>query len=153
MKIIRKRYIPEEEIDISGDIILFHNEDILITKWLPIHKRQDIVNGMSCLFFKEGIKISKMYNSDNRLLYTYCDIVRTNIKDDTLIIEDLLLDVVIYPDKTYKVLDIDELIELRKNNKISEDLMLEALSKLNYLLNDIYNGFTLDVLEKRFWEV
>jgi len=34
--ILRKRYIPDEVIDISGDELVFRSEDLLITKWNPI---------------------------------------------------------------------------------------------------------------------
>ena len=47
MKIYRKRYIPNEIIDISGDKVEFVNEDLLITSWLPIHPRNDVAFGMS----------------------------------------------------------------------------------------------------------
>lgn len=148
MRIIRKRHIPEEEVDISNDEVIFHDDDIIVTKWLPIHKRQDIARGISCLFLKKGIKISKMYSPENNLVYTYCDIVKCHYKDDCLIVEDLLVDIVVYPDKTYKVLDLDELVLLAKQNKIEIKTVYEALEKLDYLLKDIYEGFSLDILEK-----
>lgn len=45
-------------------------------------------------------------------------------------------------------MDIDELVMLRRENKISEEMVLDALHKLNFLLNDIYNGFELDKVEE-----
>jgi len=57
--ILRKRYIPDEVIDISGDELVFRSEDLLITKWNPIRKRPDISGGISFTFLKEGYKASK----------------------------------------------------------------------------------------------
>ena len=48
--ILRKRYVPSEIIDITGDELLLRNENLLVTKWKPIKKRQDISGGMSFTF-------------------------------------------------------------------------------------------------------
>jgi len=48
--ILRKRYIPDEVIDISGDELVFRSEDLLITKWNPIRKRPDISGGIRLPF-------------------------------------------------------------------------------------------------------
>lgn len=147
MRLIRKRFYPEEEIDISSDQVVYLDEEVLITRWLPIKKRDDIKRGVSCVYLNKGLKISKVYDYDDKLLYTYCDVIKTHIEKDIIVTEDLLVDVVIYPDRTYKIMDIDELVMLRRQNKISEDLLLEALEKLNFLLNDIYTGFKLDRID------
>ncbi|ADQ04171.1 protein of unknown function DUF402 [Caldicellulosiruptor owensensis OL] len=148
MRLIRKRFYPEEEIDISSDQIVYLDEQVLVTKWLPIKKREDIKWGASCIYFDKGIKISKVYGHDDRLIYTYCDIINTRKDKEKIVTEDLLVDVVVYPDGSYRIMDIDELVMLRKENKISEEIVLDALQKLNFLLNDIYNGFELDKVEK-----
>lgn len=148
MKLIRKRFYPEEEIDISSDDIIYMDKEMLVTKWAPIKKRDDIKKGMSCVYLNKGIKISRVFDHSDNLVYTYCDIIRTRIEDDTLITEDLLVDVVIYPNGQYRVLDIDELVMLRNQGRISEDIVLEALEKLSFLLNNIYNGFSLDRLDE-----
>ncbi|BCS81761.1 DUF402 domain-containing protein [Anaerocellum diazotrophicum] len=148
MRLIRKRFYPEEEIDISSDQIVYLGEQVLVTKWLPIKKREDIKWGASCIYFDKGIKISKVYGNDDRLIYTYCDIINTRKDEEKIVTEDLLVDVVVYPDGSYKIMDIDELVMLRRENKISEEMLLDALFKLNFLLNDIYNGFKLDKVEE-----
>ena len=148
MRLIRKRFYPEEEIDISSDQIIYLDDTVLVTKWLPIKKREDIKWGASCIYFDKGIKISKVYGHDDRLIYTYCDIINTRKDKEKIVTEDLLVDVVVYPDGSYKVMDIDELVVLRRENRISEEIVLDALYKLNFLLNDIYNGFGLDKVEE-----
>ena len=113
MKIFRKRYIPDEIIDISGDEVVLRDDKRLITKWIPIKPREDFAYGESCVYFDKGWKISKFFNEDGSLKYWYCDIISYEYieKDDTYIFTDLLLDVIIYPDGSYKVLDEDELEE------------------------------------------
>lgn len=148
MRLIRKRFYPEEEIDISSDEIVYMDDDVLITKWLPIKKREDIKWGASCVYLKKGIKISKIFDYNDRLLYTYCDIIDTHIDNDKIVTEDLLVDVIVFPDKSYRVVDIDELVSLRRENKISEEIVLIALERLNLLLTDFYNGFELDKVEE-----
>ena len=39
---IRKRFIPEEEVDISGDEVLYDDGALIVTRWLPIRARNDI---------------------------------------------------------------------------------------------------------------
>ena len=56
MKLFRKRYIPNEIVDISGDEILSIDTDLIITKWKPIHPRDDIGSGLSFTFLNDGIK-------------------------------------------------------------------------------------------------
>ena len=44
---IRKRFIPEEEVDISGDEVLYDDGALIVTRWLPIRARNDIGWGFS----------------------------------------------------------------------------------------------------------
>ena len=54
IKMFRKRYIPNEVIDISNDEVLYMDDNVLVTKWLPIKPRKDIGRGLSFTFLKEG---------------------------------------------------------------------------------------------------
>ncbi len=56
MKIFRKRFVPFEIIDISGDEVLYRDDEKLITKWLPIHDRDDVGSGTSCVYFKKRLE-------------------------------------------------------------------------------------------------
>lgn len=134
MKIYRKRYIPNEIVDISKDEVILLTEDLLVTKWLPINPRGDIASGKSYTFLKKGWKISEFYNQNAELVCWYCDIIDCEIKDDVYTTIDLLVDIKVYPDGTYEVLDLDELDEALELGLISEEQKDEALTKLNGLL-------------------
>lgn len=140
MKIYRKRYIPNEIIDISGDKVESVSEDLLITSWLPIHPRNDVAFGMSYTYLKKGWKISKFYDKDKNFLYWYCDIIDAQIKDEEYILVDLLVDIKVYPDGRYEILDEEELDEALNEGLITKEQKKEALNKLNALLETIKNG-------------
>lgn len=140
MKIYRKRYIPNEIIDISGDKVESVSEDLLITSWLPIHPRNDVAFGMSYTYLKKGWKISKFYDKDKNFLYWYCDIIDAQIKDEEYILVDLLVDIKVYPDGRYEILDEEELDEALNQGLITKEQKEEALNKLNALLEIIKKG-------------
>lgn len=140
MKIYRKRYIPNEIIDISGDKVESVNENLLITSWLPIHPRNDVAFGMSYTYLKKGWKISKFYDKDKNFLYWYCDIIDAQIKDEEYILVDLLVDIKVYPDGKYEILDEEELDEALNEGLITKEQKEEALNKLNALLETIKKG-------------
>lgn len=140
MKIYRKRYIPNEIIDISGDKVESVSEDLLVTSWLPIHPRNDVAFGMSYTYLKKGWKISKFYDKDKNFLYWYCDIIDAQIKDEEYILVDLLVDIKVYPDGRYEILDEEELDEALNEGLITKEQKDEALNKLNALLEIIKKG-------------
>ena len=75
-------------------------------------------------------------------MYWYCDIVDFdyNSAPNTLIVTDLLADVIVYPDGFVKVVDIDELVTALDSNDISLDTLKSSLLTLDKLLNIIYHG-------------
>lgn len=141
LKIYRKRMIPDECILLKDDMILEVTDDIIVTSWKTLKPRRDFHHGYSCYYLKLGYKISKFYREDNSLLYWYCDIVNYDYKeeDNSLIVTDLLADVVIYPDGYIKVLDIDELAIALEKKLCSPEIVTQALRKLDGLLNIIYD--------------
>lgn len=142
LKLFRKRIIPDECIFLKDDIILFSDEDIIVTKWNVIRPKKDLHHGYSCYFLKEGFKVSKFYKEDNSLLYWYCDIVDYTYQDEenALISTDLLADVAILPDGSIRVMDLDELAEVLDSGALSVPLIKLALLRLNRLLSIIYSG-------------
>ncbi len=140
MKIYRKRYIPNEIVDISNDKVVSFEDDVLVTQWRPIHPRNDIAYGKSYTFLKKGWKISQFYNKNNEFLYWYCDIIEVKVKEDEYTFIDLLVDVVVEPDGNYKIVDLDELDEAVKKGLIDEDKKKEALEKMNALVKQIESG-------------
>ena len=138
----RKRLIPEECILLKDDVVLYRDEDVIVTAWHSLNPRKDLHHGYSCYYLKEGFKVSKFYQEDGSLLYWYCDIVDYTYEEttDTYITTDLLADVLIYPDGFVKVVDIDELVTALEQNLISESLLKKSLLRLNHLLTLIYDG-------------
>ena len=142
MKIFRRRYIPEEIIDISNDEVLYRDDEKLITRWKPINPRDDIGSGTSCVYFKNGWKVSKFYRTDGSFKFWYCDIINYEYdkEEDKYTIIDLLLDVIVHKDGRYEVLDEDELEKALEEGIITQDIKQDALNKLNNLLKIIKNG-------------
>lgn len=139
MKIYRKRYIPNEIVDISGDEVIYRDEEKLITSWTPIKPRGDIGKGMSCVYFNEGWKISKFYNLDGSFKFWYCDIIdyEYDAEKDIYIIIDLLVDVIVHENGAYEILDEEELDQALQEGLITEAIKEEAIFKLNKLLEKI----------------
>jgi len=141
LKIYRRRIIPDECILLKDDIILERTEDRIITKWNTLKPRRDFHHGYSCYYLTLGYKVSKFYREDNTLLYWYCDIVDYAFQEteNALIVTDLLADVVIYPDGYNKVLDLNELAIAIEKNLCEPQIIIQALRKLDSLLNLIYD--------------
>ena len=138
----RRRIIPEECILLKDDIIQSCDEERIVTTWNALHPKKDLHHGSSCYFLKEGFKVSKFCREDDSLLYWYCDIVDFNYDPvkNTMIVTDLLADVIIYPDGFVKVVDLDELVTALESRSISLDTLKTGLMKLDKLLNIIYAG-------------
>lgn len=138
----RKRIIPEECILLKGDEIVSFESNKLVTKWSAIHPRPDLHHGISCFFLEDGIKVSKFYHEDGSLIYWYIDIISYEWTENetSLVITDLLADVLIYPDGFVKVVDIDELSDALEAGSISQDQLTSALRILDKLLKSIYDG-------------
>ena len=140
-KLYRKRLIPDECILLKDDIIIYLDENMLITKWKTLKPRSDFHHGYSCYFFKEGYKISQFFKEDNSLLYWYCDIITCEYEasEKTLIVTDLLADVIVYPDKHVQVLDLDELCDAKEMGLINDAQFMLSLRQLHKLLDIIYD--------------
>ena len=138
----RRRIIPEECILLKDDIIQSCDEERIVTTWNALHPKKDLHHGSSCYFLKEGFKVSKFCREDDSLLYWYCDIVDFNYDSakNTMIVTDLLADVIIYPDGFVKVVDLDELVTALESRSISLDTLKTSLIKLDKLLSIIYAG-------------
>ncbi|MFR1519054.1 MAG: DUF402 domain-containing protein [Clostridia bacterium] len=120
---IRKRFIPEEEVDISGDEVLYDDGDLLVTRWLPIRTRNDIGWGFSYIYIPGHYKISAFFDCEGRFKYWYCDVIKTEYEKEQnkYIFIDLLIDVIIEPGERCRVLDEDELQEAFLRGLISDE--------------------------------
>lgn len=140
-QLYRKRIIPEECVPLVDDIILYMDEDIIITKWNTLHPKKNLHHGYSCYFLKEGYKISKFLREDDSLLYWYCDIIKTDYDSttNTYVFTDLLADVIMFPDGFVKVVDIDEIAQSLKEEKLPSEDVITLLENLDKLLKIVYS--------------
>ncbi len=156
-KILRRRFIPNETVDISGDELLYRDDELLITRWKAIRPRPDISGGISYAFLKEGYKISRFYDNSGKFMYWYCDIIDVDYKSesDTYTLIDLLLDVKVSASGIVRVLDADELAEAMEKDFITKEQACRALVNLNKILKMAHKGnFPPDVCKKEeYWRV
>lgn len=138
----RRRFIPNELVHLKDDIVLSMEKDLIITKWNTLHPRKDISRGISAYFIDHGFKVSKIYDKNDKLVYWYCDIIqiKNGPQKNTVIIEDLLIDVILYEDGTIRILDIDELCDALEQGLITQAESTLALRTLDHLLKIIYEG-------------
>jgi predicted RNA-binding protein associated with RNAse of E/G family len=138
----RRRFIPNELVELKDDIILFHEDNLIITKWVTLHPRRDIARGISAYYIDKGFKVSKIYDKNNHIVYWYCDILQTkkDTNKNTVIFEDLLIDVILYEDGSVHIMDLDELSDALDLQLISKAEATHALRTLDSLLKIIYQG-------------
>jgi predicted RNA-binding protein associated with RNAse of E/G family len=139
--LLRRRFIPDECVELKDDIILKQTDDMIVTKWKTIRDRCDISRGYSCYYLDRGYKISKFIKADGSLFCWYCDIITYEMDEEknSLLVIDLLADVKIYPDGRIRIVDLDELSEAFEKRLIDESLLKKSLLSLNRLLGEIYS--------------
>lgn len=152
LTLYRKRFIPMETVLLKDDIVLFQNEDVIVTEWKVLKPREDFSRGISCYFLKEGYKISRFIDKNDNIVYHYCDIIETEYisEKNTYIFVDLLADVLIYENGFVKVVDIAEIAQALEKNILSVTLAQKALYRLDALLSIIYDGTWKQKVEKYF---
>ncbi len=141
-QLYRRRFIPEELIHLKDDEILIAEPDLIVTRWKTLHPRHDIARGISAFFLDKGFKISKIYNENDQIVYWYCDIIQSkkDSEKNTVIIEDLLIDVILFEDGSIRIMDLDELADAQEQKLISSSETNYALRTVNTLLKTIYDG-------------
>ncbi len=142
LSLYRRRLIPDECILLKDDILLEANDDHILTKWNTLKPKEFLHHGDSCYYLNKGVKVSRFYTEDNFLICWYSDIVSYEWKEEktALLTTDLLLDVLVYPDGSIKLLDMDELAQAHAQKLISDELLQTSLMTANRLLNEIYEG-------------
>lgn len=141
IRLYRKRLIPAECIELKDDEILRMDDNIIVTRWKSLKKRDDFAAGLSCYFLKKGIKVSKVLKEDGSLYHWYCDIIKTDYsaEEQSYVFTDLLADVVIKPDGKVQVVDLDELAIADEQGLITREELRLSLVQLNDLLGLIYS--------------
>jgi len=142
IKLYRKRFIPSETILLKNDVVLYQDEERLLTSWNVFRPKKNFSHGLSCYFFRDGCKISKFFNDRNEFVYYYCDIIDTEYdkENNSYVFTDLLVDVIVHKDGQVEVLDLAELADALEEDLISIDILKCALRKLESLLKKIYAG-------------
>lgn len=142
LKLYRKRIIPDECLLLENDRILYHDQEVIVTKWDTIRPKKTLHHGYSCYFLERGFKVSKFYDHENNLISWYCDIIDHTYdrETNTYVVTDLLVDVIVYPDGFVRVVDLDELADAARDSLISAEQMQLALRRTNKLLSLIYKG-------------
>ena len=142
LSLYRRRFIPDEVTHLKDDIILYMKDNLIITKWKPLRPKTYMSSGLSAYYIDQGFKVSKIYDNDNLFSYWYCDIVQFKPEPvpNSILYEDLLVDVAVLNDGTVKVLDLDELVDTLELKLISVDELKKALRILDNLLKIIYQG-------------
>ena len=138
-KLYRKRIIPSECILLKDDEIIYHDNNVLVTRWHTLNPKTEFSHGASAYIFEKGIKVSKFYREDGSLLYWYCDIVEYSMDHDAgaLTVTDLLADVIIYPSGRLKVMDLDELADALEQGLITQEQTALCMRRLDALLTII----------------
>ena len=164
-KLYRKRFIPDEIVELKDDRIVYHEGNIMITEWDVLHPKAKFSHGISCYYMDKGWKISKFLNKKKELVYYYCDIIETAYlkAENAYIFTDLLADVIIHPDGAVEVVDLGELSDALEDGSITDlqffgdffgvkdsadlakaligtKLERQALRNLDSLLQVIYSG-------------
>lgn len=138
----RRRLIPNECILLDQDEILHLDDQLIITRWKTIRPKKSLSHGFSAFYLDKGVKVSKFYDHDNQLICWYCDIITSeyDAAKNAYTMIDLLADVLVYPNGTVEVVDLDELADATEQKLISEEQLLISLRQLNRLLEIIYEG-------------
>lgn len=142
LKLYRKRIIPDECILLENDEILYSDSEVIVTKWNTIRPKKTLHHGYSCYFLERGFKVSKFYDHDGQLISWYCDIIDYSCRaaEGACVFTDLLVDVIVYPDGSVRVVDLDELADAARDGLISPELLQLALRRTDKLLSLIYKG-------------
>lgn len=142
LRLYRKRIIPDECLLLENDRILYHDREVIVTKWDTIRPKKTLHHGYSCYFLERGFKVSKFYDHENNLISWYCDIIDHTYdrETNTYVVTDLLVDVIVYPDGFVRVVDLDELADAARDSLISAEQMQLALRRTDKLLSLIYKG-------------
>ena len=123
-------------------MILALEPNLIITSWNVLKPRRDISRGVSAYFIDKGIKVSKVFDNAGQMVYWYCDIIETHYdeKENIYTFNDLLIDVIVYPDGQVEVLDMDEFADAMEQGILSVGTIAHAMRATDDLLHTIYAG-------------
>lgn len=139
-------------------LIIMSNDEFIITKnVVPFKisysskKEKDFpIQTFITHFYNEWFNIITVYDLNSIFQHWYVNITTPiNFSDDTISYDDLLLDLRVYPDYTWDVLDQDEYDEF--HHEIKEDvhkIISETMDKLKKLIKEKSTYFDKQLLKK-----
>ncbi|MCK5548200.1 MAG: DUF402 domain-containing protein [Thermoplasmata archaeon] len=153
METIKLRFVrPPNEVNVWTHDLLFKSDDVIVSKFIfsglkVPSKVKDVIivengyTGICYEFLDRGLEIIKVLDTRNELSGYYCNINRNpKMFDGGYEVVDLFLDVWVFPDFEYVVLDEDEFENALKNGWINEKDGRFANSVLKTLLEDLNKG-------------
>lgn len=140
MKRFKRKFFPPITFDISNDELHYHNDDIMVTSWIPENSDMGVAKAVSVFFLKEGFQISKKFDKKGNFLYWYCDIIaiEQNTQENSITFVDLIADVVVLPNGQVELIDLDEFADAIEKNIIEREYIAQAVRSMHNLLEYIY---------------
>ncbi|PIQ25588.1 hypothetical protein COW36_21330 [bacterium (Candidatus Blackallbacteria) CG17_big_fil_post_rev_8_21_14_2_50_48_46] len=126
---IRKQKLhPVREVNLSGDTWLHQDEHLCVSYWhLPRTESDQVAHTLTLTIFDEAIQIHSKHNAAGERLYWYCDLLEVKRDEGGWHLTDLLLDVVVFPDGSTRMLDLGELAEALEEGGIHPQQAAQAL--------------------------
>lgn len=138
--VTRKRYLPDETIRLTKDTVFFVSEKLIVTSWKAITKRPDFAGGMTAYFPEYGVRTGKFMDENGSTLYWYNDIGEVFMDGHSIKFNDLLLDVIVYPDGSVRHMDIDEFAEAIEKCLITREQEIKALKSYGFLIDLLHKN-------------
>lgn len=90
---------------------IYKGEELEVTKWKTINEKPEFAKGITFYFPKQKIKVSAFFKENGEFYKYYCEVDEVDYKKkaDKYIFRDLIVDVDLYEDGEYVVLDEKEL--------------------------------------------
>ena len=136
----RRRFIPDECVHLTKDTLWLVSEDLILTSWHVIRPRNDISGGISAFYPRLGFRISKVFAPDHSLVHWYNDICKVELQDHKILYTDLLLDVLVKPDGSIRLLDADEYADALSAGLLTTEDAAAAMRGLQRLMDAIHDG-------------
>jgi uncharacterized protein len=119
---------PQREVDLTGDTLLYQDQELQVTAWIaPEHHPNQVKYALTFTLFNQAIQIHSKHDAQGQRLYWYCDLLEVSQVAETWLLTDLILDVVVYPDYSTRVLDLAEMGEALEENGITPLQAAQAL--------------------------
>lgn len=91
-------------------------------------------------FVKKGYTISKVFQRNGEFMYYYCDVMEMRqVGRLRYVMVDLLLDLIVYPDGRYHLIDVDEFAVAVEKGQLKKRQQVHALRTLDKMTRMVVN--------------